>query len=446
MTGQDLSEDSFAERARTVLAPLGAGYLDEIEQLYLDLHRHPELSGQEERTAGIAADRLHAAGYEVTTGIGGHGVAGLLRNGEGPVVLLRADMDALPVREATGLAYASTREAVDGDGATVPVAHACGHDAHLGSLIAAATLLARARHCWSGTVLAVAQPAEETGDGAAAMLDDGLYAKVAKPDVALAQHVVPLPAGVVGHRPGPMMAASAVVRVRVHGRGGHSSAPQATVDPVVIAAHIVTRLQTIVARETDPADCAVVSVGYLHAGTKANIIPETAELGISVRCYDNALQARLLASIERIAAAEAAASGAPRPPEVTVTEGVPVNDNSAEHTGTVRAAHLAHFGEGRVVPMPLLAASEDFPYFGAAGAGSHYDGDAVPTVYWVVGGASLDAWLAAPGDTPQEKVKSLPVNHSPQFAPDPRPTLHTASEALVTAALAYLTGTTSQGL
>ncbi|MFJ3811246.1 amidohydrolase [Streptomyces sp. NPDC090073] len=437
MNAQTPADGGPAARARTVLAPLLAGFLDETESVYLDLHRHPELSGQEERTAGVVADFLEKGGFDVVTGIGGHGVAGVLRNGDGPTVMLRADMDALPLRESTGLPYASERRAVF-DGEEVPVAHACGHDAHTSSMLAAAVLLARARGEWRGTLLAVAQPAEETGDGAQAMLDDGLYRHVAHPDVALAQHVVPLPVGIVGHRSGPMMAASAVVKVRLFGRGGHSSAPQAAVDPVVLAAHVITRLQTIVARETDPADCAVVSVGTVHAGTKANIIPETADLGISVRCYDDALQGRLLDAIRRVVEAEAAASGAPRPPEIEVTEGVPVNENTPEATATVRAAHDAYFGGGRVIEMPLLAASEDFPYFGAAGAGAHYDGPAVPTVYWVVGSASAEAWQAAPGTTPQEKVKGLPTNHSPQFAVDPRPTLLTASEAMVTAALSYL--------
>ncbi|OKI04023.1 hypothetical protein A6A06_38645 [Streptomyces sp. CB02923] len=440
MTAHTPAEAETAERTRDVLAPLHAGYLDEAERLYLDLHRHPELSHQEERTAALAADCLEKGGFDVLTGIGGHGVAGVLRNGDGPTVMLRADMDALPVQESTGLPYASQRRALDSEGEEVPVSHACGHDAHTSSMLTAAVLLARARHAWRGTLLAVAQPAEETGDGAQAMLEDGLYSRVPKPDVALAQHVVPLPIGIVGHRSGPMMAAAAVVKVKIFGCGGHSSAPQATVDPIVIAAHVITRLQTIVARETDPASCAVVSVGTLHAGTKANIIPETAELGISVRCYDDALQDHLLSAIKRIVEAEAAASGAPRPPEVEVIEGVPVNDNSPVPTARVRAAHEAYFADGRVIEMPLLAASEDFPYFGAAGAGVHYDGMAVPTVYWVVGSTSAEAWQSAPGTTAQEKVKHLPTNHSPQFAPDPRPTLLTASEAMVTAALSYLAG------
>lgn len=443
MTDPTPAGTGLADRAKDVLAPLHAGHLDEAERLYLDLHRHPELSHEEERTAALAADCLEKGGFEVVTGIGGHGVAGVLRNGDGPTVMLRADMDALPVRERTGLPYASERRALDADGEEVPVAHACGHDAHISSMLTAAVLLARARHTWRGTLMAVAQPAEETGDGAQAMLADGLYSRVAKPDVALAQHVVPLPIGIVGHRTGPMMAASAVVKVRIFGRGGHSSAPQATVDPVVIAAHVITRLQTIVARETDPASCAVVSVGTLHAGTKANIIPETAELGISVRCYDNALHEYLLSAIKRIVGAEAAASGAPRTPEIEVVEGVPVNDNSPVPTGVVRAAHQTYFGDDRVIEMPLLAASEDFPYFGAAGAGVHYDGAAVPTAYWVIGSTSIEAWQSAPGTTPQEKVKHLPTNHSPQFAPDPRPTLLTASEAMVTAALSCLAGPAS---
>ncbi|MCZ7416883.1 MULTISPECIES: amidohydrolase [unclassified Streptomyces] len=431
-------ETGAAQRARHVLAPLEGGPLDEAESLYLDLHRHPELSHQEERTAAVAAERLEKAGFDVVTGIGGHGVAGVLRNGDGPAVMLRADMDALPVRESTGLPYASTRRAVDDEGREVPVAHACGHDAHTSALLTAAALLSRGRTAWRGTLLAVAQPAEETGDGARAMLGDGLYRRLLKPDVALAQHVVPLPAGVVGHRSGPMMAASAALRVTVFGRGGHASAPQAAIDPVVIAAHVVTRLQTIVARETDPADCAVVSVGSLHAGTKANVIPETAELGVSIRCYDDALHERLLGAVRRVVDAEAAASGAPRPPEVEVLDHVPVNANSPAATDAVRAAHQAYFGEGRVIEMPMLAASEDFPHFGAAGAGVHYEGAPVPTVYWVVGATPAEAWESAPGATPQEKAARLPTNHSPQFAPDPRPTLRTASEAMVTAALSAL--------
>ncbi|MFI1166971.1 amidohydrolase [Streptomyces sp. NPDC020801] len=443
MAADTPGESRIAERAKDVLAPLHAGFLDKAESLYLDLHRHPELSHQEERTAALAAEHLEKGGFDVVTGIGGHGVAGVLRNGEGPTVMLRADMDALPVRENTGLPYASERRALNSEGEEVPVSHACGHDAHMSSMLTAAVLLARARHTWRGTVLAVAQPAEETGDGAQAMLQDGLYSRILKPDVVLAQHVVPLPIGIIGHRSGPMMAAAAVVKVKIFGRGGHSSAPQAAIDPVVIAAHVITRLQTIVARETDPASCAVVSVGTLHAGTKANIIPETAELGISVRCYDDALQDHLIDAIKRIVEAEAAASNAPRPPEVEVIEGVPVNANSPAHTSTVRAAHESCFGEDRVIEMPLLAASEDFSYFGTAGAGVHYDGTAVPTVYWVVGSTSIEAWQAAPGATAQEKVRHLPTNHSPQFAPDPRPTLLTASEAMVTAALSYLADSAS---
>src|ERR671928_1217195 len=253
--------------ADATLASLGR-LLPDLQTLYTDIHAHPELSMQEIRTAGVAAERLEAAGYDVTTGIGKTGVVGLLRNGDGPTVMLRADMDALPVKEATGLPYASTVMATDRDGTTVPVMHACGHDMHVTWLVGATTLLARARDAWRGTLLAVFQPAEETAEGAQAMIDDGLFARFPKPDVVLGQHVMPAPAGMVGYRPGTTQAAADSLEVRLFGRGAHGSMPESSVDPVVMSAATVLRLQTIVSREVAANQAAVVTIGALQSGTK----------------------------------------------------------------------------------------------------------------------------------------------------------------------------------
>src|SRR5690242_16190085 len=294
--------------------------LPELEALYTDVHAHPELSMQEIRTAGLAGERLRAAGYDVTTGIGKTGVVGLLANGEGPTVMLRADMDALPVEEATGLPYASTARAVDPAGNEVPVMHACGHDMHVAWLAGATALLAGSRDAWGGTVLAVFQPAEETAQGARAMIDDGLFDRFPKPRVILGQHVMPAPAGRIGYRPGITQAAADSLEVRMFGRGAHGSMPESSVDPVVMAAATVLRLQTIVSREVAASEAAVVTVGALQAGTKDNVIPDEALLKLNVRTFDEGVRSRVLDAIERIVTAEAAA-GAPRPPpEITNTE------------------------------------------------------------------------------------------------------------------------------
>src|SRR5215218_5088412 len=280
-----------------------------LEDLYRDIHAHPELSLQERRTAGLAADGLRTAGYEVTEGVGGTGVVGLLRNGDGPIVMLRADMDALPVREATGLPYASTVTATDADGRQTPVMHACGHDMHVTWLAGATSLLARSRESWQGTVLAVFQPAEETAQGAQAMIDDGLFARFPKPDVILGQHVMPAPAGQISYRTGTTQAAADSLEVRLFGRGAHGSMPESSVDPVVMAAATVLRLQTIVSRELAANQAAVVTVGALQAGTKDNVIPDDALLKINVRSFDEGVRRRVLDAIERIVNAESAASG-----------------------------------------------------------------------------------------------------------------------------------------
>jgi hippurate hydrolase len=419
------------------MAPLDVA---DLHDCYVDLHRHPELSLQEVRTAGIVADRLTRSGYDVATGVGGTGVVGVLRNGDGPLVALRADMDALPVREQTGLPYASDVIAKDPHGRDVPVMHACGHDAHTTCLVGAADLLARAGDAWSGTLVCVAQPAEETLVGARAMLQDGLYDRFGTPDVVLGQHVGPFPAGLVLHRIGPMMAATVSLDIVIFGRGGHGSRPEATIDPVVVGAFIVTRLQTIVAREIEPMQPAVVTVGEFHAGTKSNVIPDEARLAINVRSYDDRVQRRVLTAIERIVRAEADAAGCLRLPSISRSYGGPVTSNDDAVVDRVKAAHMAWFGSDRVrdLPQPVMG-SEDFGLF------AHRDGNpdtagSIPTGFWFWGGASAEQIAAAPGDSLVEKLGALPSNHHPGFMVDPDPTLRTGVEALTVAALAYLRG------
>ena len=295
------------------------------EDLYRDLHAHPELSHAEHGSAATMAAKLRELGFEVTEGIGGTGVVGVLRNGEGPTVLMRADMDALPVEELTGLPYASLARGVDRDGIDVPVMHACGHDVHMTWLLGACELLARGAAHWQGTYVALFQPAEETGDGAQGMVADALTDRVPRPDVALGQHVMPHRAGLILTRAGATMAQSDSIRVTVHGRGAHGSMPHYGVDPIVLASAIVQRLQSIVAREVSPLEFAVVTVGSIHAGTKSNIIPALAELQLNVRTYDTAVRDRVLAAIERIIRAECAAAGSGREPEITLFDQVPLS-------------------------------------------------------------------------------------------------------------------------
>lgn len=402
--------------------------LPDLSSLYEDLHAHPELSFAEHRTAAILADRLAALGYEVTTGVGGTGVVATLDNGEGPTVLIRADIDALPVKEATGLAYASTATAVNDAGETVPVAHACGHDLHATWLVGTATVLAAHRDQWSGRLLLVVQPAEEIGTGADAMIDDGLFERFGTPTVALGQHVVPSPAGTVLHRSGPIMAASDALRITLHGHGGHGSSPHTTVDPVVMAASTVMKLQTIVSRGLDPSATAVVTVGTLHAGTKENIIPDTAELSLSVRTFDPAVRDRVLGSIERIAKGEAASYGAPKPPDVDSLYSFPVTENDPTATELVARAFDAHFGPDRSLPAPLATGSEDFGMFGRRGA--------FPSVFWFVGGTDPDLWNKAVAEGRLET--DVPFNHAPGYAPVQHPTIEAGIEAMITAARCWL--------
>ncbi|MFI5086275.1 MAG: amidohydrolase [Actinomycetales bacterium] len=412
--------------ASSVLAGLD-GQRSWQEDFYRDLHQHPELSHQEHATAEKVAARLRQFGFQVHTGVGGTGVVGVLRNGDGPTVLLRADMDALPVREATGLPYASTATATDGDGNEVPVAHACGHDAHVACLLGAARLLADGADAWNGTVVALFQPAEETGDGARGMVDDKLASLIPKPDVALAQHVLLAPAGTVGTRPGPLLSAADSLRITVHGRGGHGSMPQATVDPVVLAAMIVVRLQTIVSRETSPGETAVLTVGSLQAGTKSNVIPEKAVLQLNIRTYSEQTRQAILAGIHRIVNAECEASGSPQDAEFESFDRFPLTDNDAESTRRVAAAFSDYFGD-RAGPMDQQTASEDFSDIPSALG--------TPYTYWRLGCTDPEIYRKA-ADAGRIN-QDIPVNHSPGFAPVIRPTLETGTQALVVAALAWL--------
>jgi len=297
----------------------------EAHALYLDLHEHPELSGHETQTAANLAGRLRSFGYEVTEHVGGTGIVALLKNGAGPTVMLRTELDALPVEEKTGLSYASQVRAKDDAGHEVSVMHACGHDLHMASILGTAAIMARSKDTWHGTLILIGQPAEETISGAKAMLDDGFLTRFPKPDVAAALHVGNiLPAGVVGITPGIYNTNADSLRITIYGKGGHGSAPHTAIDPIVIAARTILALQTIAAREVKPQEMAVVTVGYIHAGTKNNIIPDQAELGLTVRTNKPEVRKQVLAAIARITKAEAEAAGAPRPPTVDRYEGTDV--------------------------------------------------------------------------------------------------------------------------
>ncbi|MFG2405204.1 amidohydrolase [Streptomyces brevispora] len=387
----------------------------------LDVHAHPELSGAELRTADRFAALLEASGCTVARGVGGgHGVVGVLRNGEGPTVMIRAELDALPVTERTGLAYAST----------VPgVMHACGHDLHLAAAGGAVAELARTRSAWRGTVLVVGQPAEETLCGARAMLADGLYERFGTPDAVLAQHTSPAPAGTLAHAADfhtPLLAASTALDVTLYGRGGHAGTPHLTVDPVLAAAATVMRLQSVVSRETSPAEHAVLTVGSIHAGERGNVIPDTAELSLCIRALSDPVVERMAAAAERVVRAECAASGCVREPALTVTSRSPALLPDPAATAAVRGAHEALFGPDRVTDCGPLTATEDFAWFGGQG---------VATVYWMLGVTGAGPWRAARAGGPP-----VPANHAPEFAPDLRTALPTGITAMASAARRILDG------
>ena len=393
---------------------------EDLHALYRRLHRSPELSMQEHRTAALITERMERLGYE-TFRCGGTGVVATLRNGDGPVVGFRADIDGLPVAEQSGVDHASEARGTLPDGTDVPVMHACGHDTHVVAAIGAATLLAGSPDSWAGTVVFLFQPGEEIAEGAAAMVADGLWDRADRPVAIYGQHVWSGRAGEIEISSGPAMAMADSWKVVVKGRGGHGSRPEDTIDPVVLAAHMVVRIQSVVAREVPSQEAAVVTVATFHAGVKENIIPSVAEFTVNVRTLDEGVRERVLAALRRVIVAEADASAAP-PPEITELYTFPLLVNDPAETGRVSDVLGAAIGPDQVLQRPARMGSEDFGALpGALG---------VPAVYWFFGGMPDKV---VDGDGP------VPSNHSPEFAPVLEPTLTTgvtAAHAVIRARLA----------
>ncbi len=400
--------------------------LPELENIYKDIHQNPELSMKEFRTAKIAADYLKRYQFEVTANVGVTGVVGILKNGEGPTVMLRADMDALPVTEATGLPYASTKVDRDEEGVEVGVSHVCGHDLHVTWLMGAARLFSENKDQWKGTLLAVFQPGEEVGRGAQSMIADGMMERFPKPDIILGQHVMVGQSGTVGYRGGPILSAGNSLKVKLFGRGSHGSQPQTSIDPVIMAAATTMRLQTIVSREIAPIENAVLTIGALQAGTKENIIPDDATLKLNIRTFDDGVRDHILSAVKRICCAECTASNAPKEPEFTTLDSYPLTVNDLEATHKVSEAFHAVFGDNSYETQPA-SASEDFSV-----SGRNWK---VPYVFWFVGGTDPKTFLEAKNNN---QLNSVPSNHSPKFAPVIHPTLKTGLQAMMTAALAWL--------
>ncbi len=397
----------------------------ELDTLYRNLHQSPELSTHEEKTAAKMAERLRTLGFEVTEKVGGTGVVGLLRNGKGPTVMIRTELDALPVEEKTGLAYASKVTMQDAAGQTVPVMHACGHDVHMTAWVGTATLLARSKDRWRGTVMMVAQPAEEFGSGARKMLEDGLFKRFPKPDFALAVHNLANGAsGTVEYVPGFAFASVDSVDVTLYGKGGHGAYPHTTVDPVLLAARTVLAFQTIVSRERNPMEPAVLTVGSIHGGTKHNIIPDEVKLQLTVRSYKPEVRQQILDAIERIAKGESIAAGSPRPPSITLTEGTPATYNDPELMKRVLPAIIRGLGAENVREGTPTMGGEDFSEYGRAG---------VPAVLLWIGTVEPTRFQAA-----QKAGETLPSLHSGVFAPDRERTIRTGVTTLVSAALELL--------
>lgn len=399
----------------------------DLEVLYKDFHQHPELSMQEVRTAKIVADAMQELGYEVTRNVGVTGVVCVMKNGAGPSVMLRADMDALPMAENTGLPYTSTVTARDADGVEVGVAHSCGHDMHVTWMIGAARILAANRAAWQGTLMIVFQPGEETAEGATAMVRDWGEGRFPKPDIILGQHVMVGAAGTVSYRPGVTLSAGDSLKITLFGRGSHGSQPQTSIDPVIMAAATTMRLQTIVSREIAPSEPAVLTIGSLQAGTKENIIPDDATIKLNVRTFSEDTREYMLKSIRRICCAECDASGAERPPEFTTINSYPLTENDLIATQKVARAFGPQFGKNASLASSPASASEDFSIFGRTWG--------VPYVFWFVGGTDPAVYARAQHD---KTVNKIPSNHSPKFAPQIHPTLETGLQAMLTAASAWL--------
>src|SRR5215471_9026135 len=388
------------------------------QAFYVDLHAHPELSGHEVQTAAKLAERLRSAGYEVTEHVGGTGVVAVLKNGTGPTIMLRTELDALPVEEKTGLSYASKVHAKDDSGTDVPVMHACGHDLHMASLLGTAEIMARSKNTWHGTLVLIGQPAEETISGAKSMVADGFFTRFPKPDVGVALHVGnDMPAGKIGIAPGTYDANADSLRITIYGKGGHGSAPHTAIDPIVIAARTILALQPIPAREVKPGEMAVVTVGYIRAGNKNNIIPDEAELGLTVRTYKPEVRKQVLAAITRITKAEAAAAGALREPMIEHYESTDSVYNNPALAERLKGRLESALGKDNVEIQAPHTASEDYSVFIKQG---------IPSLYFSLGGADPQKFSEA-----KAAGTTLPSNHSSLFAPDVDPALHTGIAAEV---------------
>jgi len=416
--------------------------LEPFISLYKTLHQNPGLSLQEHLAAETATNHLKSLpGFDVRTNIGGTGLIGILSNGSGKTVLLRADTDALPVEELTGLEYASKKREVDvEDGIEKPVMHACGHDMHVACMLAAATTLHSSRENWKGTLIILFQPNEERAGGAKAMVADGLYDPKKHacpvPDVVLGQHVMPFATGTVGTKSGSFMSAADSFRVTVYGRGGHASQPHRTIDPVVLAAHIVVRLQTVVSREVDPTEAAVVTVGSVQAGMTENIIADSATLKINVRTVTPNTRERVLAAIIRIVNAECEASNSPKQPLWESTSSFPFTINDVATTETISKSFSKHFGAKYNSNLMPLGGSEDFSILATEAPAKDGKGKGVPYCYWSFGGTSQEKW---DDSIKSGKLENIPINHSAYFAPLVEPTMTTGVDALVVGALSFLT-------
>lgn len=392
----------------------------EAKELYLDLHQHPELSSHETQTAAKMADKLRSLGYEVTEHVGGTGVVGIMKNGAGPIVMLRTELDALPVEEKTGLPYASTVRTKDEKGNDVAVMQACGHDLHMSSFFGTAAIMAKSKDTWHGTLMLIGQPAEETITGARAMLEDGLFKRFPKPNMGVAMHDTNfMPAGQVSVRVGAMATNADSLKITIYGKGGHGSAPDATIDPILIAAKTIESLQSIVSREVHPGEMAVVTVGYIRGGTKNNIIPDSVEMGLTVRSYKQDVREHILKAINRIVAGEAAAAGVEKMPTVERYEYTDAVVNDEKLVAKLRPELASALGKENVTEIPPGTGSEDYSYFVNAG---------VPSVYFDLG-------VAEPKNFADAKAtgRKLPGLHSSLFAPDIDPALHTGIAAEVTA-------------
>ncbi len=395
--------------------------------LYLDLHQNPELSAHETQTAAKLAVRWRSAGYDVTEHVGGTGVVAMLKNGPGPIVMLRTELDALPVEEKTGLPYASKVHTKDDAGHDVPVMHACGHDLHMATMVGTAAIMAHSKESWHGTLMLIGQPAEETISGAKRMIDDGLFTRFPKPAVGVSLHVGNnLPAGEVGITPGIYNTNADSLRITIYGKGGHGASPQSTIDPIVIAARTILALQTIVSREVKPGEMAVITVGYVRAGTKNNIIPDQAEMGLTVRTYKNEVRKQVLTAITRIAKAEALAGGAQQEPLIEHPEATDSVYNDPALAERLRAPLEAALGKQNVITTEPITPSEDYAFFVEQG---------VPSLYMSLGGANPQKYAESKSSGVQ-----LPSNLSPYFAPDVDPALHTGIKAEVAELRTLLNG------